>query len=1132
MNTGDRGFKPKIKTFLTSCMFFVGVGVTALGSAGCGVGSTAQVPIPVSVTISPTSATVAAGGTQQFSATVQNTSNTAVTWQVNGVAGGNATVGTISSSGLYTAPAAVQSTTTVTVTAVSQADATKSASVQVTITPTAAVSVTISPTSATVAAGGTQQFSATVQNTSNTAVTWQVNGVAGGNATVGTISSSGLYTAPAAVQSTTTVTVTAVSQADATKSASVQVTITPTAAVSVTISPTSATVAAGGTQQFSATVQNTSNTAVTWQVNGVAGGNATVGTISSSGLYTAPAAVQSTTTVTVTAVSQADATKSASVQVTITPTAAVSVTISPTSATVAAGGTQQFSATVQNTSNTAVTWQVNGVAGGNATVGTISSSGLYTAPAAVQSTTTVTVTAVSQADATKSASVQVTITPTAAVSVTISPTSATVAAGGTQQFSATVQNTSNTAVTWQVNGVAGGNATVGTISSSGLYTAPAAVQSTTTVTVTAVSQADATKSASVQVTITPTAAVSVTISPTSATVAAGGTQQFSATVQNTSNTAVTWQVNGVAGGNATVGTISSSGLYTAPAAVQSTTTVTVTAVSQADATKSASVQVTITPTAAVSVTISPTSATVAAGGTQQFSATVQNTSNTAVTWQVNGVAGGNATVGTISSSGLYTAPAAVQSTTTVTVTAVSQADATKSASVQVTITPTAAVSVTISPTSATVAAGGTQQFSATVQNTSNTAVTWQVNGVAGGNATVGTISSAGLYTAPAAVQSTTTVTVTAVSQADATKSASAQVTISPITGMAFYVSTTGSDSNPGTLSSPWRTIQHASNSVQAGDTVYVRGGVYNESVNISVSGSATAGPIAFQTFPGEQAIVDGTGLVPSTSGTQGLINIANQSYISFQGFEIRNYQTSSASAAPAGIWISGSGSYIQVLNNLIHNIVTTSETTGNAFGIAVYGTAAPASLDRVTISGNQVYNLKTGNSESVNVDGNVTNFAITNNVIHDNDNIGIDIIGFEGVAPDPAYDYARNGTVSGNTIYNTAARNNPGHSQQYDANGIYVDGGSQVVIERNLIHDVDIGIELASEHQGRVTSFVIARNNLVYWSNSVGISIGGYASNVGGTDHCTIGNNTLFQNDTKSTGSGEFQIQYYATSNT
>src|SRR5256884_562957 len=533
----------------------------------------------------------------------------------------------------------------------------------------------------------------------------------------------------------------------------------------------------------------------------------------------------------------------------------------------------------------------------------------------------------------------------------------------------------------------------------------------------------------------------------------------------------------------------------------------------------------------VSVTISPISATVAAGGTQQFSAVVQNTSNTAVTWQVNGVTGGNATVGAISSSGLYTAPGVVPNPATVTVTAVSQADATKSAAGQVTITAPTTVSVTISPTSATVAAGGTQQFSAVVQNTSNTAVTWQVNGVTGGNATVGTISSSGLYTAPGVVPNPATVTVTAVSQADATKSAAAQVTITAVAGIAFYVSTTGSDSNPGTLSSPWRTIQRAANSVQAGDIVYVRGGVFNESVNISVSGSAIAGPITFQSYPGETAIVDGTGLVPPTSSTQGLINITNQSYISIQGFEIRNYQTSSASAIPAGIWVSGSGSNIQILNNVVHNIVTTSEASGNAFGIAVYGTAAPASLDSVTISGNQVYNLKTGQSESVNVDGNVTNFVITNNSIHDNDNIGIDVIGFEGVSPDPSYDYARNGTVAGNTVYNISAINNPGEGNQYDANGIYVDGGSQVVIERNLIHHVDIGIEMASEHRGHVTSFVIARNNLVYSANSIGITIGGYASNVGGTDHCTIVNNTLFQNDTKNTGSGEFQIQYYATNN-
>src|SRR5205814_2256311 len=138
------------------------------------------------------------------------------------------------------------------------------------------------------------------------------------------------------------------------------------------------------------------------------------------------------------------------------------------------------------------------------------------------------------------------------------------------------------------------------------------------------------------------------------------------------------------------------------------------------------------PCAQATLFRSPVSATVGAGGTQQFTATVQNTSNTAVTWQVSGVSGGNATVGTISSSGLYTAPAVVPNPATVTVTAVSQADPTKSASAQVTITPAAVVSVTISPVSATVGAGGTQQFTALLDALPISAVTWQVSGVSGG----------------------------------------------------------------------------------------------------------------------------------------------------------------------------------------------------------------------------------------------------------------------------------------------------------------------------------------------------------------------------------------------------------------
>src|SRR5690242_6323153 len=77
---------------------------------------------PIAVQISPSKATLHPNDTQQFTVTVTGTSNTAVLWEVNNQAGGNSTVGTISSSGLYTAPANVPNPSVVTVTAVSQAD--------------------------------------------------------------------------------------------------------------------------------------------------------------------------------------------------------------------------------------------------------------------------------------------------------------------------------------------------------------------------------------------------------------------------------------------------------------------------------------------------------------------------------------------------------------------------------------------------------------------------------------------------------------------------------------------------------------------------------------------------------------------------------------------------------------------------------------------------------------------------------------------------------------------------------------------------------------------------------------------------------------------------------------------------
>jgi hypothetical protein len=180
---------------------------------------------------------------------------------------------------------------------------------------------------------------------------------------------------------------------------------------------------------------------------------------------------------------------------------------------------------------------------------------------------------------------------------------------------------------------------------------------------------------------------------------------------------------------------------------------------------------------AVSVVVSPTAANVPTGQTQQFTATVQNSSNQSVTWSVNNVSGGNSTVGFINAVGMYTAPSAVPSPATVTVTATSVAMPTVSGSASVTIQGPVVVTVTVSPATASVRIRKTRQFTASVQGTANQSVTWKVNGLTGGNSTIGTISSSGIYTAPASVPSPSTVTVSATSVAVPSASGSATVTI-------------------------------------------------------------------------------------------------------------------------------------------------------------------------------------------------------------------------------------------------------------------------------------------------------------------------------------------------------------------
>lgn len=193
--------------------------LSLFGLASCGSGSHP----PVTVTVAANSATVPVNGTDFFTATVINSSNQSVTWAVSG---GSAN-GTIDSTGTFHAPATIPANPQVTITATAAAAPGVSGQASVTIT----LSMSISPSSAIVQTLTTDQFSASVQGSSNQAVTWQVNGITSGNITVGTISSAGLFQAPESVPSNTggqtvTVTVSAISQANPSLSASATVTVT------------------------------------------------------------------------------------------------------------------------------------------------------------------------------------------------------------------------------------------------------------------------------------------------------------------------------------------------------------------------------------------------------------------------------------------------------------------------------------------------------------------------------------------------------------------------------------------------------------------------------------------------------------------------------------------------------------------------------------------------------------------------------------------------------------------------------------------------------------------------------------------------------------------------------------------
>lgn len=124
----------------------------------------------------------------------------------------------------------------------------------------------------------------------------------------------------------------------------------------------------------------------------------------------------------------------------------------------------------------------------------------------------------------------------------------------------------------------------------------------------------------------------------------------------------------------------------------------------------------------------------------------------------------------------------------------------------------------------------------------------------------------------------------------------------------YYVAKNGSDNGPGTLAQPWLTVQKAARTMMAGDTVDIEAGTYNEQVTPANSGSATS-PITYQNYGMDAVILDGTA---KSTGSTGLFNVENKSYITLKGIQIQNSDY-------AGVFVYGASDHITLQGLTIHD---------------------------------------------------------------------------------------------------------------------------------------------------------------------------------------------------------------------
>jgi hypothetical protein len=314
----------------------------------------------------------------------------------------------------------------------------------------------------------------------------------------------------------------------------------------------------------------------------------------------------------------------------------------------------------------------------------------------------------------------------------------------------------------------------------------------------------------------------------------------------------------------------------------------------------------------------------------------------------------------------------------------------------------------------------------------------------------------------------------------------------------YYVSTTGSDQYPGSITQPWLTIQKAAITVLGGDTVYIRGGIYNEQVNISYRLNTDGPNITFTNYPGEEVILDGTGIAIQYGG--GLFHIWKTDYIKVIGLHIR-YSNG------AGIYAAYSNN-IEVIGNYTYDTVKS--------GISAWGST------NVIIDGNDIalacnshpgYPMSEENISLDNVDG----FEIKNNYVHQAANILDGASGGEGIN---LKDGSRNGTVHNNIVRLDGRQD--GKPSNRLAFGIDAWNSptnmTNIEIYDNVAYNSAYGFIVSSEQGGTVDGVKIY-NNIAYNNTKAGFTIvwwggtkDGVKRNIQFFNNVSYHNGTGFQN--------------------